>query len=99
MSLEDYINDRQYDSRGRFGELLLLLPTLQSITWQMIEQLQFIKLCGLAKIDNLLQEMLLGGENLSRRKHCPGTKVKMKLFVCCGLKYVPPEKLIWFIYI
>uniref|UniRef100_A0A3B3VY08 Hepatocyte nuclear factor 4, gamma n=1 Tax=Poecilia latipinna TaxID=48699 RepID=A0A3B3VY08_9TELE len=61
MSLEDYINDRQYDSRGRFGELLLLLPTLQSITWQMIEQLQFIKLCGLAKIDNLLQEMLLGG--------------------------------------
>lgn len=62
MSLEDYINDRQYDSRGRFGELLLLLPTLQSITWQMIEQLQFVKLCGLAKIDNLLQEMLLGGE-------------------------------------
>lgn len=61
MSLEDYINDRQYDSRGRFGELLLLLPTLQSITWQMIEQLQFIRLCGLAKIDNLLHEMLLGG--------------------------------------
>ena len=24
VSLEDYINDRQYDSRGRFGELLLL---------------------------------------------------------------------------
>lgn len=61
MSLEDYINDRQYDSRGRFGELLLLLPTLQSITWQMIEQLHFIKLCGLVKIDNLLHEMLLGG--------------------------------------
>ncbi|MBN3305004.1 HNF4G factor, partial [Amia calva] len=61
MSLEDYINDRQYDSRGRFGELLLLLPTLQSITWQMIEQLQFVKLFGMAKIDNLLQEMLLGG--------------------------------------
>ncbi|XP_077480430.1 hepatocyte nuclear factor 4-gamma [Stigmatopora argus] len=61
MGLEDYINDRQYDSRGRFGELLLLLPTLQSITWQMIEQLQFVKLCGLAKIDNLLHEMLLGG--------------------------------------
>ncbi|MEQ2181128.1 Hepatocyte nuclear factor 4-gamma, partial [Goodea atripinnis] len=61
IDLEDYINDRQYDSRGRFGELLLLLPTLQSITWQMIEQLQFIKLCGLAKIDNLLHEMLLGG--------------------------------------
>eukprot|EP00069_Balaena_mysticetus_P021139 bmy_13454T0 len=61
LSLEDYINDRQYDSRGRFGELLLLLPTLQSITWQMIEQIQFVKLFGMVKIDNLLQEMLLGG--------------------------------------
>lgn len=61
VSLEDYINDRQYDSRGRFGELLLLLPTLQSITWQMIEQIQFVKLFGVIKIDSLLQEMLLGG--------------------------------------
>ncbi|KAK2499055.1 hypothetical protein MC885_000501 [Smutsia gigantea] len=61
LSLEDYINDRQYDSRGRFGELLLLLPALQSITWQMIEQIQFVKLFGMVKIDNLLQEMLLGG--------------------------------------
>ncbi|KAJ8359193.1 hypothetical protein SKAU_G00157180 [Synaphobranchus kaupii] len=61
VCLEDYINDRQYDSRGRFGELLLLLPTLQSITWQMIEQIQFVKLFGMVKIDNLLQEMLLGG--------------------------------------
>lgn len=59
-SLEDYINDRQYDSRGRFGEILLTLPALQSITWQMIEQIQFAKLFGMAKIDNLLQEMLLG---------------------------------------
>ncbi|XP_075067488.1 hepatocyte nuclear factor 4-gamma [Mixophyes fleayi] len=63
ISLEDYINDRQYDSRGRFGELLLLLPTLQSITWQMIEQIQFVKLFGIVKIDNLLQEMLLGGSS------------------------------------
>ncbi|KAM4705866.1 hepatocyte nuclear factor 4-gamma [Rhinophrynus dorsalis] len=61
ISLEDYINDRQYDSRGRFGELLLLLPTLQSVTWQMIEQVQFVKLFGMVKIDSLLQEMLLGG--------------------------------------
>ncbi|RXM31323.1 Hepatocyte nuclear factor 4-alpha [Acipenser ruthenus] len=65
ISLEDYINDRQYDSRGRFGELLLLLPTLQSITWQMIEQIQFVKLVGMAKIDNLLQEMLLSSMLIS----------------------------------
>lgn len=49
-------------SSGRFGEILLLLPTLQSITWQMIEQIQFAKLFGVAHIDSLLQEMLLGGE-------------------------------------
>lgn len=47
---------------GRFGEILLLLPTLQSITWQMIEQIQFAKLFGVAHIDSLLQEMLLGGK-------------------------------------
>ncbi|XP_075217200.1 hepatocyte nuclear factor 4 isoform X9 [Lycorma delicatula] len=61
INLEDYISDRQYDSRGRFGELLLTLPALQSITWQMIEQIQFAKLFGVARIDSLLQEMLLGG--------------------------------------
>ncbi len=62
-SLEDHINDKCYDvPRGRFGELLLLLPTLQSTALQMVEQLQFAKLFGVAKVDNLLQEMLLGGE-------------------------------------
>lgn len=61
LLLEDYINDRQFESRGRFGEILLTLPALQSITWQMIEQIQFAKLFGVARIDNLLQEMLLGG--------------------------------------
>uniref|UniRef100_A0A0A9WNS0 Transcription factor HNF-4 n=1 Tax=Lygus hesperus TaxID=30085 RepID=A0A0A9WNS0_LYGHE len=61
INLEDYISDRQYDYRGRFGDLLLTLPALQSITRQVIEQLQFAKLFGVAKIDNLLQDMLLGG--------------------------------------
>lgn len=61
-NLEDYVSDRQYESRGRFGEILLLLPILQSITWQMIDQIQFAKIFGVAHIDSLLQEMLLGGE-------------------------------------
>ncbi|XP_055688224.1 hepatocyte nuclear factor 4-gamma isoform X2 [Lutzomyia longipalpis] len=64
-NLEDYISDRLYSSRGRFGEILLILPVLQSITWQMIEQIQFAKLFGVAHIDNLLQEMLLGADNSS----------------------------------
>ena len=62
-SLEDYINDKCYDvPKGKFGELLLLLPTLQSVAVQMVEQLQFARLFGVAKVDNLLQEMLLGGK-------------------------------------
>ena len=55
VNLEDYIMDRQYDTRGRFGEILLTLPSLQSITWQMIEQIEMAKTCGVAYIDNLLQ--------------------------------------------
>ncbi|KAM5138752.1 hepatocyte nuclear factor 4-beta-like [Mantella aurantiaca] len=69
VNLEDYINDRQYESRGRFGDVLLLLPPLQSITWQMIEQVQFAKLLGMAKIDSLLQEMLLGGSAMEGGGH------------------------------
>ncbi|XP_065064291.1 hepatocyte nuclear factor 4-gamma-like [Rhopilema esculentum] len=64
-SLEDYINDKCYDvPKGKFGELLLLLPTLQSVALQMVEQLQFARLFGVAKVDNLLQEMLLGGSGV-----------------------------------
>jgi hepatocyte nuclear factor 4 len=61
-NLEDYISDKLYDSRGRFGEILLLLPVVQSITWQMIQQIEVAKMIGVAHIDNLLQEMLLGGD-------------------------------------
>ena len=59
--LEDHIAKDQYDSRGKFGELLLMLPTMQSIAKEMIDQVQFARLFGVVKVDNLLQEMLLGG--------------------------------------
>lgn len=60
--LEDHIAKDQYDSRGKFGELLLMLPTMQSIAKEMIDQVQFARLFGVVKVDNLLQEMLLGGK-------------------------------------
>ncbi|KAM9069093.1 hepatocyte nuclear factor 4-beta-like [Sarcophilus harrisii] len=72
VNLEDYVTDRQYDSRGRFSDLLLLLPPLQSITWQMIEQIQFVKLFGMARIDSLLQEMLLGGNTMEMPQYHSG---------------------------
>jgi hypothetical protein len=55
VNLEDYISDRQYDHRGRFGAILLTLPSLQSITWQMIEKINEAKTTGITQIDNLLQ--------------------------------------------
>ncbi|XP_070759038.1 hepatocyte nuclear factor 4-beta-like [Enoplosus armatus] len=48
------------EQRGRFGELLLMLPPLQSVAWQMVETLHLAQLLGEARMDNLLQEMLLG---------------------------------------
>ncbi|XP_053693951.1 hepatocyte nuclear factor 4-gamma [Sabethes cyaneus] len=66
-NLEDYVSDKQYDSRGRFGEILLLLPVLQSITWQMIQQIELAKMFGVAHIDSLLQEMLLGGDTVENQ--------------------------------
>ncbi|XP_031781405.1 hepatocyte nuclear factor 4-alpha isoform X2 [Nasonia vitripennis] len=81
INLEDYINDRQYDNRGRFGDILLTLPALQSISWQMIEQIQFVKLFGVAHIDSLLQEMLLGGsivvENAISKQNNAETNISM----------------------
>lgn len=56
------ISSFSFASRGRFGEILLILPVLQSITWQMIEQIRVANVFGVAHIDSLLQEMLLGGE-------------------------------------
>ncbi|XP_047131429.1 hepatocyte nuclear factor 4-gamma isoform X1 [Hydra vulgaris] len=63
-ALEDYISECSFDCRGKFGEVLLLLPSLQAAASIMVEQLQFARLFGVAKVDNLLQEMLLGGSGV-----------------------------------
>uniref|UniRef100_A0A1I8FW58 Nuclear receptor domain-containing protein n=1 Tax=Macrostomum lignano TaxID=282301 RepID=A0A1I8FW58_9PLAT len=58
--MQDYMSTQQYRSRSRFGELLLLLPKLQSINHEMIRKVYRTKVEGLAQIDTLLQELLLG---------------------------------------
>ncbi|XP_039619259.1 hepatic nuclear factor 4, beta isoform X1 [Polypterus senegalus] len=60
LQVQILLEDIASEQRGRFGELLLLLPTLQSVAWQMVEQLQLARLVGMAHVDSLLQEMLLG---------------------------------------
>uniref|UniRef100_A0A1I8G973 Hepatocyte nuclear factor 4-gamma n=1 Tax=Macrostomum lignano TaxID=282301 RepID=A0A1I8G973_9PLAT len=57
--MQDYMSTQQYRSRSRFGELLLLLPKLQSINHEMIRKVYRTKVEGLAQIDTLLQELLL----------------------------------------
>ncbi|KAL0107815.1 hypothetical protein PUN28_014827 [Cardiocondyla obscurior] len=61
IKLENHISDHRCDLPGHFGDILLMLPALQSISWQMVEQIQFVRLFGVAHIDNLLQEIFLGG--------------------------------------
>lgn len=53
-------DEHMHRARGRVGEILLILPVLQSIAVKLIEKIQFVQFFGVAQIDNLLQEMLLG---------------------------------------
>ncbi|NXW10421.1 HNF4G factor, partial [Fregetta grallaria] len=57
-----YSNQQSFQTKNCTNYLLNLVLSLDtSITWQMIEQIQLVKLFGIVKIDSLLQEMLLGG--------------------------------------
>ncbi|KAK0147666.1 Hepatocyte nuclear factor 4-beta [Merluccius polli] len=60
-------------TRGRFGELLLMLPALQSVAWQMVETLHLARLLGEASVDNLLLEMLLGERAAAQQDSCMGS--------------------------
>uniref|UniRef100_A0A3B5LUZ1 Hepatic nuclear factor 4, beta n=1 Tax=Xiphophorus couchianus TaxID=32473 RepID=A0A3B5LUZ1_9TELE len=62
------------DQRGRLGELLLILPALQSVSWQMVETLHLAKLLGEARLDSLLQEMLLGEGTATNQGQGAGRK-------------------------
>ncbi|XP_043994933.1 hepatic nuclear factor 4, beta isoform X1 [Gambusia affinis] len=61
------------DQRGRLGELLLVLPALQSVSWQMVETLHLAKLLGEARLDSLLQEMLLGEGTATNQGQAAGS--------------------------
>nr|XP_020462003.1 hepatocyte nuclear factor 4-beta-like [Monopterus albus] len=58
------------ERRGRLGELLLILPSLQSVAWQMVETLHLAQLLGEARMDSLLQEMLLGEAAKAGQRLC-----------------------------
>lgn len=81
LLLEDYVADRQYACRGRFGELMLALPPLQSVAGQMIEQIQLARLFGVTRIDSLLQEMLLGGASSDPMSNAPAAPNNLSPYI------------------
>ncbi|XP_037076615.1 hepatocyte nuclear factor 4-gamma-like isoform X2 [Pollicipes pollicipes] len=87
LNLEDYITDLQYNQRGRFGAMLLILPSLQSIAREMVEQIQLMKLFGGARVDNLLVEMLLGGGS---GDDSPPTGTPSATLALAAAPYPPP---------
>lgn len=60
-ALEDYVRTQYPSQPTRFGKLLLRLPSLRTISAQVIEQLFFIRLVGKTPIDTLIRDMLLSG--------------------------------------
>ncbi|KAL3998326.1 Zinc finger C4 type (two domains) family protein [Acanthocheilonema viteae] len=57
-ALEEYCRAQKQLQIGRFGRLLLRLPSLRSISASVIEQLFFVKLVGETPIEFLLRDML-----------------------------------------
>ncbi|EJW84341.1 hypothetical protein WUBG_04747 [Wuchereria bancrofti] len=57
-ALEEYCRTQKQLQIGRFGRLLLRLPSLRSISASVIEQLFFVKLVGETPIEFLLRDML-----------------------------------------
>ncbi|EYB91078.1 hypothetical protein Y032_0211g2217 [Ancylostoma ceylanicum] len=53
-------------SECRSGRLLLLLPSLQAVAQQMVEDVQLARLFGLANVDSLMEELILHDERPDR---------------------------------
>ena len=60
-ALEEYDRSQYPNQPTRFGKLLLRLPSLRSVSAQVIEQLFFVRLVGKTPIETLIRDMLLSG--------------------------------------
>ncbi|VDL96133.1 unnamed protein product [Schistocephalus solidus] len=71
VELMNLMNDNQYLSEGRFGELLLLIPTLQRVAQLLVMKIAAARRDGL-HVDELLCDILLGviqsDDNLSNHE-------------------------------
>merc|ERR1712002_1076181 len=64
-ALEEYCRSQYPNQTSRFGKLLLRLPSLRTVSSQVIEQLFFVRLVGKTPIETLIRDMLLSGSSFS----------------------------------
>jgi hypothetical protein len=64
-ALEEYVRTQYPNQPTRFGKLLLRLPSLRTVSAQVIEQLFFVRLVGKTPIDTLIRDMLLSGSSFN----------------------------------
>lgn len=64
-ALEEYVRSQYPNQPGRFGKLLLRLPSLRTVSSSVIEQLFFVRLVGKTPIETLIRDMLLSGSSFS----------------------------------
>lgn len=64
-ALEEYCRTQYPSQPTRFGKLLLRLPSLRTVSSQVIEQLFFVRLVGKTPIETLIRDMLLSGNSFS----------------------------------
>ncbi|OQR73460.1 Steroid receptor seven-up [Tropilaelaps mercedesae] len=64
-ALEEYCRSQYPQQPARFGKLLLRLPSLRTVSSQVIEQLFFVRLVGKTPIETLIRDMLLSGKGFS----------------------------------
>lgn len=65
LALEEYTRTHYPNESGRFGKLLLRLPSLRAVSADVIEQLFFVRLVGKTPIETLIKDMLLSGSSFS----------------------------------
>jgi len=64
-ALEDYVRTQYPGQPTRFGKLLLRLPSLRTVSAQVIEQLFFVRLVGKTRIETLIRDMMMSGTSFS----------------------------------
>lgn len=62
-ALEEYCRSQYPNQPTRFGRLLLRLPSLRTVSSQVIEQVFFLRLVGKTPIETLIRDMVLNGNS------------------------------------